>query len=542
MTLSAARLRLYWETLRHLKPVQLYGRLWFRLVRPSVDPAPAPPMRGALGDWCTPARRRPSLLGPTLFRFLNESRDLSDGGWENPAAAKLWLYNLHYFDDLNAADAEDRTAWHDDLISRWIAGNPPGEGTGWEPYPTSLRIVNWIKRDRSGRPLAPAARQSLAVQVRWLERRLERHLLGNHLFANAKALVFAGCYFKGAEAERWLARGTAILKRETSEQILSDGGHFELSTMYHVLALEDLLDLVNILRSSGRQRPVDWNARIAAMRDWLAVMTHPDGEITFFNDAAMGVAPRPAEIEAYARRLGLPAPKENQVSWRVLPESGYIRMGAGPVQAWLDVARIGPDYLPGHAHADTLSFELSLNGRRALVNSGTSIYADGPARLRERGTAAHNTVMIDGKDSSEVWSSFRVARRARPVNLKVAANEVVCGHDGYRWLTGAPVHTRRWTLTEAGLALTDLIAGPHGRAEAMFHFHPDFIPETDPDGQGGAARSAMGDVLRWRVTHGASRIEETIWAPEFGLVLPSRRLVVTLASGQSGVSFSWGNA
>ena len=46
--------------------------------------------------------------------------------------------------------------------------------------------------------------------------------------------------------------------------------------------------------------------------------------------------------------------------------------------ALLDVARVGPDYLPGHAHADTLSFELSLYDRRTIVNCGISQYANGP--------------------------------------------------------------------------------------------------------------------------------------------------------------------
>ena len=81
-----------------------------------------------------------------------------------------------------------------------------------------------------------------------LEKRIESHLLGNHLFANAKALVFAGTYFSGAEADRWLNRGISILEREIPEQILLDGGHFELSTMYHALIFEDLLDLCNLLK------------------------------------------------------------------------------------------------------------------------------------------------------------------------------------------------------------------------------------------------------------------------------------------------------
>src|SRR5262249_30785534 len=140
----------------------------------------------------------------------------------------------------------------------------------------------------------------------------------------------------------------------------------------------------------------------------------PDGEIAFFNDAAFGMASAPAEIEAYAQRLGLPPTVDDGAQLICLQSSGYLCARAG--DAWLvcDCAAVGPDHLPGHAHADTLSFELSVRRRRVLVNSGTSEYGVGSERQRQRGTGAHNTVRVDGSDSSEVWSGFRVARRARP--------------------------------------------------------------------------------------------------------------------------------
>ena len=73
--------------------------------------------------------------------------------------------------------------------------------------------------------------------------------MGNHVFANAKALVYAGLFFDGIEANDWLAKGMKILVKECNEQILPDGGHFELSPMYHAIVLEDILDLINICRT-----------------------------------------------------------------------------------------------------------------------------------------------------------------------------------------------------------------------------------------------------------------------------------------------------
>jgi len=185
----------------------------------------------------------PTLVAADVFRFLNVERRCSlAADWQPGGADKLWIYNLHYFDDLNAHAAANRRHWHHQLLERWVAENPPGQGEGWEPYPLSRRIVNWVKWGLRGNAFPAACRTSLAVQARWLLGRLEYHLLGNHLLANASALVHAGLYFAGPEAERWYGRGMHILGRELPAQVLPDGGHFERSTMYHASTLEHLLD------------------------------------------------------------------------------------------------------------------------------------------------------------------------------------------------------------------------------------------------------------------------------------------------------------
>src|SRR5690606_28347458 len=161
-----------------------------------------------------------------------------------------------------------------------------------------------------------------------------------------------------------------------------------------------------------------WRESAMRMLEWANVMAHPDGDIAFFNDAAFGIAPDLKALTAYASDLGLAMPSTAPMT-RLLKDSGYARMEAGPAVLLADVAPVGPDYLPGHAHADTLSFELSVHGERMLVNGGTSTYENGPDRWRQRGTAAHNTVVVDGEDSSEEWAAFRVARRARVQDISM---------------------------------------------------------------------------------------------------------------------------
>ena len=484
--------------------------------------------------------------------FLNEFGSLDEIGWDGSQREKLWRYNQHYFDDLNAIDAPARRAWHTALVEAWLVANPPGRGTGWEPYPLSLRVVNWIKWCLAGATLSPEALHSLAIQARWLTGRLEIHLLGNHLFANAKALVFAGLFFQGQEAERWLAKGLRILERQVPEQILPDGGHFERSTMYHALALEDVLDVLNVTacfaaRLDARRSALvaDWRQRVGPMRRWLWAMCHPDGDIGFFNDAAWDIAPSVAELDAYARRL-LPSlgavPEQAVVE---MPDSGYIRLARGMAVALLDVAPVGPDYLPGHAHADTLSFELSVAGHRVFVNSGTSCYGGSPERMRQRGTAAHNTVMVDGQDSSEVWGGFRVARRAYPVGRLLETNvgnlpiQVRCAHDGYCRLPGQPVHRRTWRMGDDGISVEDRIEGPHGMAEARFYFHPELRIQGRHNHKEGMAWLPNGTRVSWLVDQGEARLEPGTWHPRFGSAIPNRCLIVTLIDGVAKLRFHW---
>lgn len=540
------------RTIRHLRPVQIYGRLWFRLARPSLDTSPAPPRRSPIHGWVIPAARAPSMRGPRVLEFLNEQHEiLEKNDWDNPKYGKLWRYNLHYFDDLNSKEASSRAAWHRGLLSRWVVDNPPGLGSGWEPYPTSLRIVNWIKWCLAGNELPEKCIESLAVQARWLNKRLEYHLLGNHLFSNAKALVFAGLFFEGEEADRWCEQGFSILAREIPEQILGDGGQFERSTMYHALALEDMLDLLNVTSTHSEVLPEQWRTMVLSrwpnivtdMRRWLAAMCHPDGDIAFFNDAAFGIAPPPAELEQYARRLGRGA--IGTVSDHVfqLAQSGYFRVEKEDMVALLDVAPTGPDYLPGHAHADTLSFELSLFDNRIIVNSGTSCYERGLERGRQRGTAAHNTVIVNGENSSEVWAGFRVGRRAYPsidgISKKEEALIISASHDGYCWLPGHNRHRRRWCFEQDALLIEDEITGDFREAVAHFHLHPDVATEQGADEHQVILMLPGGKKAKFVVEGGALRLQAGMWHPQFGVSVPNICLAVDFREAVVTTTIHW---
>ncbi|WP_427183811.1 heparinase II/III family protein [Bordetella bronchialis] len=544
--MTPARVARFWHTVRHLRAIQFAYRAKYWLlrgvcIRTDVDDAVCGEARASAQ---TAYPDGPiEYLGFGRLRFLNREGNLSQG-WQPRWQSRLWLYNLHYFNYLHQ---QGRARHREELagtIDAWIRLNPVGSRPGWEPYPLSLRIVNWTKWAASGLPLDTRARRSLYLQARYLAKRLEYHLLGNHLFANAKALIHAGIFFRTSEATRWLDTGLRIMRREVGNQVLSDGGHAELSPMYHAIFVEDLLDILNICsaeRVGPRAREAAQcmecaRAVLPAMLQWLRDMCHPDGEVAFFNDAAMGIAKQCVDLFAYAQRLDVdvPAPRPAP-ALTALGASGYVRAEHERYVALLDIARIGPDYQPGHGHADTLSFELSLSGRRLIVHAGTSTYAQEPRRAYERSTEAHNSVVVAGKNSSDVWSSFRVGRRAYPRHLTVrkavAADAprwtVSATHTGYRHLRGGIEHRRCWIAQPDSLIIIDWLCGAHGKSPSLpgpAYATLRFAPGFDAAASGDVVTVTSRNGTACRIVHTAASIDilDEFYAPQFGLLLPCK--------------------
>ncbi|MGF1765958.1 heparinase II/III family protein [Enterovibrio makurazakiensis] len=465
--------------------------------------------------------------------FLNESFQFTD--WKVQGKSKLWLYNLHYFDWLNSHNAQENQENNDFLIADWIKENEFGKGVGWEPYPTSLRIVNWVKYFLSIGHARKEWQDSLWSQALSLEQDVEWHLLGNHLFANAKALIFAGTYFEGDTAARWSQLGYSILSKELDEQILADGGNFELSPMYHNIILADMLDLYNlsICASSGDicQLRDKLASKIQSMFSWSQAMMHPDGDVSFFNDSARNIAPQIGGLIDYGAKLGLERDiGETSRPVTNLVESGYVVLEKGPFYLVADVGHVGPDYIPGHAHADTLSFELSMGVQRVFVNSGTSVYGLGEERLRQRQTISHNTVVVDNADSSEVWGGFRVAKRAIPGVVNIEQNNdsvsVACSHNGYSTFANKRVHERTWELSEGGLKVVDEIDGKFLTATAYFYLHPNIVVEQLSDTQ--IELVLPSNERLSLVSSDVMKIEDTTWHPEFGVSIPNKRIAIDL--------------
>jgi uncharacterized heparinase superfamily protein len=504
---SATSLSRYVRTVRHLKAEQIV----YRILRRIFPTGRIPPFSEEIGlrDNVRMTPGVSSGVAPreeNSFSFLNVDKRFPPDSmdWASPEMSKLWRYNLHYFNFLHEKGRSSKSKSF--LINDWITENPQGTADSWEPFPVSLRIVNWIRYFLSPEAQVKIYRRwllSLYEQSLWLEKNIEYHLLANHLFKNGKALFFAGLFFIGPDADRWLNKGMNIICSQIEEQVLPDGGHFERSPMYHAMILEDCLDLLNICQGLTSQRFIGFidqlHGKTLLMANFLLGMTHPDGDIALFNDAAFGIEAPPNELVEYLERLSGIRVSYHDGPCRSFPDSGYFVMSPTPHDRLIiDCGPVGPDYQPGHSHCDTLSFELSLKGRRVIVDSGCGEYLDGEIRRYNRGNSGHNTLTIDSENQSEVWGAHRCGRRARP--LYATLEEMPGGmlrfmgaHDGYRHLTCGPVHKRTISWFSDTMTIDDMVTG-EGRhdIELRLHINPELRVEQI---EAGVAVHGDGNLL-----------------------------------------------
>ena len=462
------KLLLLFNTVRHLKPIQIRYRLKY-FIRNRVGNSPS------LSNGTTISKisvqnlifmqsilNSNSYKSDKSFTFLNIEHTFTGRiDWNFPEYGRLWTYNLNYFEFLNQEDisVDEGLRLIDDYIYT-INDNY----TGLEPYPISLRVMNWIRFFVTHGINESKYNDSLWLQLQLLSKQKEYHLLGNHLLENGFALLYGAYFFYDRGIYN---QAKKILIEELNEQILDDGSHFELSPMYHSLMTYRVLDCYNMVICNDlfdQELKSFFKEKAELMLSFSQIISYQNGDIPLMNDAANGIAPSNEELFSYARSLGLIV-RESKLS-----QSGYRKLTNENFDLCFDVGEVGPTYQPGHAHADTLSFELYIHNRPVIVDTGTSTYEVNEIRFYERSTAAHNTVSLNGENSSEVWAGHRVGKRAITKITEDTDSCVIASHDGYFRRFGVN-HKRCIRLTESEVLIEDNVT--KGEAVANFHFHPD---------------------------------------------------------------------
>jgi hypothetical protein len=479
-------LRRFARTATKLHPLQLAARapnaILGRFVR--VIPAGLPPH--AIETW-----PKPHLA---LRNLANAERTRNAGRRIRLPAGRLRDYETFYGMELGSDDSVSRRDWRSPVAV--------------EPYPASVRARRIAVAIRCGRrglegELARAARAVLL--------RPEVHLLGNHLLENGIALACAGAVASNSEADLWWVAGTGILAWQLPKQFLEDGGHVERSASYHVALTGALLETIELAEASGRNVPELWRQVAASAIGWASAVRAPDGTYPLFNDASLDGAPLIDDVLALGAALRIDVPPvahvESSSGARIarLGATGWVRLDVDRACMFIDAGADADGWQPGHAHADGLTFELWVDGARAIVDFGVSSYEAGPARDETRATRSHNTAELGGADSCEVWDAFRVGRRGRgylrSCNALDGAARIEVEHDGYAWRAGAPRHERWIELREGALEVFDRI---RGGSEA-------WVSRLRIDAVDGARLRISGDrdVLRrtdrWYPRHGNAR-------------------------------------
>lgn len=502
-------------TISYLRFIQIYMRLYYsirskiRKVRGLEYPLCIDRMQAKI-EFKDLLKNSQSYDNDT-FTFLNLSSTFEDRiNWNFSKHGKLWTYNLTYFDYLHQEDIsrDEGVRLINDFINQ--SGNIKD---GLEPFPISLRGINWIKFLSRYQMENQKINHSLYAQYMILIDNIEYHLLGNHLLENGFSLLFAAYYF---EDEQFYTKAKEILIQELEEQILDDGAHFELSPMYHQIMLFRVLDCINLVQNN------DWKknellrlltCKAEMMLGWLNTTTYKDGAIPLLNDSANKIAPTTKELNEYASIL------EVEIKKLDLSESGYRKIENSQYEMIVDVGNIGPDYIPGHAHSDTFNFELYIKNKPFIVDTGVSTYETNERRIRERSTVSHNTVELAYVEQTEVWGAFRVASRAKVIDLIEKDGYISAFHDGYKKKLGV-IHQREFIFEENSIKLTDTI---HSKkkydAVARLHFYPGIHVEEIDDG-------IVCDDIYILISSKEFEIVEYLYAPEFNKTIPAKMVEI----------------
>lgn len=453
------------HTLGHVKPIQLYYQLYYRSrskwrKKTQTNSASAPKINFLTVETSVSCIDR--YMSPAAFTFLNRSMKFESIDWNFNQYGKLWTYNLNYFEFLQQ---ETMTREQGLALIRDFCSKSAEIRDGYEPYPISLRVMNWTRFLSKHKIQDPVINKQLYADLYRLMNQLEYHILANHLFENGFGLLFGAYFFQD---EKLYKTAKKIIRSQLKEQILKDGAHYELAPMYHQIILHRILDSYQLVEQNHWQNhelKPELQHAAEQMLGWLEAIRFSDGSLPMVNDSTTCIAPEPDQLNAYAGALGLKPVKTS------LDDSGYRKMNESGLEILIDVGQIAPSYQPGHAHADSLQLLLHAHGKPVLVDTGISTYEKNERRQLERSTGSHNTVTVDGLNSSEVWSGFRVGRRARVTLHKDTSDLISASHDGYRSLK--LIHHRNVKRITGGFSVQDRISGNTNRTvEGHLHVAP----------------------------------------------------------------------
>jgi uncharacterized heparinase superfamily protein len=402
-------------------------------------------------------------------------------------------------------DQRYRAAW-ERLVGSYIAQVSPDHDAA---EVTARRILHWIYAWQELGDLSPGLGatvvHSIAAQASHVRDNLAPER--NHRTLELYALLLTALAFPWLDPEL-LTFAIAELEANLEQDFRPDGVHREASTHYHCIALRSFVGARENCRRYGIELSPAFAERLRRACDFAIHCRRPDGTIPALSDADSGDY---SDLLALAGHDATP-----HALTADFPDGGYYtqRSGWGRDDAFL-IFDCGPLGDGGHGHYDLLSVEAWAGGRPLLVDPGRCTYSEQPPNLRRwfRGTAAHNTVTVDGLDQTP----YTRKRPDGPVaEGRFLGRTTAPGLDVLEGEARSPaydaVHRRRIAFVRAGYWLIEdqLTAEREHEYDLRFHLAPGVEP-TLKDGTVHAPGLAL-------VIEGADEVSlEPGWvAPRYG--------------------------
>jgi len=421
-------------------------------------------------------------------------------------------------------------------IEDWIAVNPFAYSVNWAcPMDVALRAINWIwgfhfladsvacRDSRFRREML----RSLFMHGEFVIKHLERgDVNGNHFLSDAAGLVFLGIFFRHTQAgARWLATGRAIVLDEMPLQVTSDGVDHEQSTSYQRLVLELFLTSYLLMERAGDSLPQPHVDRLAAMLEFVAAYTKPNGLTPLIGDADDGRVQKLGHqrlndhrylLSTGAVRFGRGDFKHaanqfwSESFWMLGPaaagrfdaigaaadiaskafaDGGFYVLRNAEAHLVIDCGEVGMRGRGGHGHNDITSFELFLNGINVVSDCGAYLYtASREWRNKFRSTAFHNVVQVEDEELNRFIGPdalWQLTYDAHPIEARWVSSGtggfLRCTHDGYARLTPPVQSTRQFYLDPVlpRVAVRDVLSSTTARATTWrMHLDPAVTVET----------------------------------------------------------------
>lgn len=310
-----------------------------------------------------------------------------------------------------------------------------------------------------------------------IEKRLSLHSSsGNHTISEAVGLLYAGVNFPELiRAEKWKAKALSLLREESDRQILADGGSIEQSYWY-LLFVSDLYGLASMLLDYIGESDDKVTYAFTRAREFISVFAQNPQQIPNIGDKDDGYA-----LSKFLRISFTQSNEKNPI--KLFKQSGYtVCRPKDDIKLIMDHGPLGmaPSY--GHGHSDCLSLLMFDGDNEVLSDCGTFKYSTTPEwRKYFKGTSAHNTVVVNGKDqasyvNSFMWKDGYVANLVLSENFEDGHCILAC-HNGYESI--GVTHWRGiYIHYESGCYVWDKLCGS-GNHNLMLCWHTGVITNVN---------------------------------------------------------------